>query len=99
MSAKTPWLVAYDIRDPGRLRRVHRYMLGWGIALQYSVFAVELEPAGRAHMMTGLLGRIDPAQDDVRLYAIPSQGGAWTGAPALPDGVILTGSETVRRLF
>ena len=32
-------IVAYDVSDPARLRRVHRKMNGFGDALQYSVFA------------------------------------------------------------
>ena len=35
-------IVAYDISDPARLRRVHRKMNGFGDPLQYSVFACDL---------------------------------------------------------
>jgi CRISPR-associated protein Cas2 len=32
------YIVAYDIRDEVRLRRVHDVVRGYGIRLQYSVF-------------------------------------------------------------
>lgn len=36
------YLVAYDIRDPKRLRAVHKVMVGHGSPLQYSVFICDL---------------------------------------------------------
>lgn len=36
------YLISYDVRDPGRLRRVARYLQGYGERLQYSVFRCRL---------------------------------------------------------
>lgn len=36
------YIVAYDVRDPKRLRRAHKKMQGFGDALQYSVFVCDL---------------------------------------------------------
>lgn len=36
------WLVAYDIADDGRLRRVHSVVRSHGEPLQYSVFLCDL---------------------------------------------------------
>ena len=36
------YIVTYDIRDPKRLRKVYKLMLGWGEHLQLSVFQCEL---------------------------------------------------------
>ena len=33
-------LLAYDVSDPKRLRRVHKTMTAWGKPVQYSVFRV-----------------------------------------------------------
>ena len=44
-------LAAYDIRDPKRLRRVHRLMKGYGYALQYSVFVCDLSAMERVRMV------------------------------------------------
>lgn len=45
MSARRRYLVAYDIREPGRLRAVHKTVKAHGEALQYSVFLCDLTPA------------------------------------------------------
>ena len=37
------YLVAYDIREPKRLREVHSAMKGFGYPLQYSVFICDLD--------------------------------------------------------
>lgn len=39
------FLVCYDIREPGRLRRVAKVMLSYGFRLQYSVFVCDLTAA------------------------------------------------------
>lgn len=36
------YIVAYDVREPKRLRRTHKKMQGFGDALQYSVFVCDL---------------------------------------------------------
>ncbi len=40
--ARRRFVVAYDIRDPHRLREVHRTAKRYGYALQYSVFICDL---------------------------------------------------------
>jgi CRISPR-associated protein Cas2 len=37
---KTFWIVSYDISDPRRLRKVAKYLEGFGYRLQESVFRV-----------------------------------------------------------
>ena len=37
------YLVCYDIREPGRLRRVHKTMKEYGWPMQYSVFVSDLD--------------------------------------------------------
>ena len=59
------YLVAYDIREPGRLRRTHATMLGYGDPLQYSVFLCDLSDAERALMEAALLRVIRVASDSV----------------------------------
>jgi CRISPR-associated protein Cas2 len=36
------WLIAYDVSDSKRLRRMHRLLDGYGDAVQYSVFVCDL---------------------------------------------------------
>jgi CRISPR-associated protein Cas2 len=44
VAARKRFLVCYDIRDPSRLRKVHKAMKSFGWAMQYSVFVCDLDP-------------------------------------------------------
>ena len=85
-------LVCYDIRDPRRLRRVHRMMRTWGLPLQYSVFHCRLRAAERARLAEALRRRIDERVDDVRIYAIHGGGAIYyRGRPPAPTGLMVEG--------
>ncbi|MDG6981358.1 MAG: CRISPR-associated endonuclease Cas2 [Nitrososphaerota archaeon] len=60
-------IVAYDVSDPERLRRIHGKMLGFGYQLQYSVFICELSAAERVLMVASLLEILNPGEDRVML--------------------------------
>jgi CRISPR-associated protein Cas2 len=45
MAQRRRYLVAYDIREDGRLRRVHATVRSYGYPLQYSVFICDLTDA------------------------------------------------------
>lgn len=73
-------LIAYDIRAPRRLCRVHRALSKVGYSLQYSVFAADLDERGRQQLVRRLRRLIDEKEDDVRFYLVPSEPrGAWHG--------------------
>jgi CRISPR-associated protein Cas2 len=59
------YLVAYDIRDPTRLRTVHRIVKDHGTPLQYSVFLCDLAPAELTGLRWKLGDVIAHAQDSV----------------------------------
>jgi CRISPR-associated protein Cas2 len=42
MAERIRYLVAYDVREPKRLRRVHQVAKNYGYSLQYSVFVCDL---------------------------------------------------------
>jgi CRISPR-associated protein Cas2 len=44
MAQRTRYVVAYDIREPRRLRKVHHVAKDFGFPLQYSVFICDLTP-------------------------------------------------------
>lgn len=74
-TARHRLLVAYDVRDPSRLRRTHRTMLGYGDPLQYSVFLCDLSPTEQALMERSLLRTIRQASDSVIIVDLgPSTG-------------------------
>lgn len=89
-SQKRVWLVAYDVSDPGRLARVHRFLRRRIAAVQYSVFAGPLNAAGVRSIVRGLCGLIDLQEDDLRLYPLPERcEAAALGRCSLPVGVWL----------
>lgn len=83
------YLIAYDVRDERRLRRVHYYLRKRATALQRSVFIVHTDQEGLSEVEQGLRERADPRVDDLRLYAIPGPAAVWAaGAQSLAfDGL------------
>lgn len=59
------YIVAYDVSDSKRLRRVYKKMHGFGDALQYSVFACDLSSKERVIMEDALTEIIDLKKDRV----------------------------------
>lgn len=84
------WLIAYDIADPRRLGRVHRYLKGEAVPVQYSVFAASATANGIRRVRDGLAKKINPRQDDVRIYLLPRPLDiSCLGRPSLPEGLLL----------
>jgi CRISPR-associated protein Cas2 len=74
-SARNPagervFVVAYDIADPRRWRRVFRIMNGYGRWLQLSVFQCRLTPRRRAELAAALEAVIKREEDHVVLVDI-----------------------------
>ena len=63
-------LLCYDIRDPRRLRQVHRHVCKHGLPLQYSVFYLEKSNAEVTQLLAELEAIIDGEADDIRVYTI-----------------------------
>ena len=90
------WLIAYDIADPRRLGRVHRYLKGEAVPVQYSMFTASTTGNGIRRIRDGLAKRIDPRRDDVRIYLLPrSLDIAHLGRPYLPEGLLLPNIATL----
>lgn len=89
------WLVCYDIADPRRLRRVHRYLSRHALPCQYSVFILAAsEEQAEAHC-DALARLIEERVDDVRMYCIPQRVEFWPlGLQGGLQGVTLAGSLT-----
>ena len=69
------YLVAYDICDPERLRRVAKKMQGYGDRLQYSVFACPLSPVEKKLMMAAMGELINHNEDRVMVVDLGPQKG------------------------
>lgn len=59
------YIVTYDVRDPKRLRKVHRICKGYGQHLQYSVFECDLSDAEKVEMTARLSEVMHLAEDQV----------------------------------
>jgi CRISPR-associated protein Cas2 len=60
-------LLAYDVSDPKRLRKVHKTMTAWGKPVQYSVFRVRCTARELERLRFELAGLLAP---DDRLLVI-----------------------------
>lgn len=90
MAAPHACLICYDIADPKRLVRVHRFMMNVGVPVQYSVFTALLTPWQQRQLMDELEMLIDPREDDIRLYPLPDRLVPITlGQQFFPEGVML----------
>ncbi len=89
-SVPRPWLIAYDITDPRRLRRLHAFLRKHAVPVQYSVFHFEGSAAQMGRLLQSIGERIDPDSDDVRAYQLPERMQLTTlGRGGLPEGVDL----------
>ena len=71
VNAPRAWLITYDITDPKRLARLHRFLVRQATPVQYSVFHFEGSAAQMGRLMADIEARIAPASDDVRGYQLP----------------------------
>lgn len=74
MSARRRWLVAYDIRDDARLRKVYDIVRSHGDRLQYSVFLCSLDPIEKIGLLGELRHVIDHRQDSIVLIDLGEPG-------------------------
>ena len=78
------YIVAYDISDPKRLRKVYELMLGWGDRIQYSVFRCELDARELVELRAGLNEVIHDKADQVIFVDVgPADGRAATAFSAI----------------
>ena len=72
--SRTRYLIAYDICDPKRLRRVIKVMEGYGQRLQYSVFLCDLNKAELLSRRAEIVPELEPRQDSVVLIDLGPPG-------------------------
>lgn len=83
-------LIAYDISDPRRLGRLHRYLKKEAIPLQYSIFVTRTTRRKIREMIRTIRLIIHEKKDDVRIYELPSDFQVdLLGRSQLSEGVIL----------
>jgi len=63
MSGRNLFLVAYDVRDPKRLRQIHKKLSGFGEPVQFSIFQCELTQTEK-QLMIGEVSEIIHHKED-----------------------------------
>lgn len=71
------YLVAYDIRQDKRLRRLHYYLKKEAVALQKSVFLLHADKARLRETTSQIKSRVSDSEDDVRIYPIYYPNAIW----------------------
>jgi CRISPR-associated protein Cas2 len=78
------YVVAYDVSDPKRLRKVFKTMRGHGDHLQLSVFRCEISDREMIELRAALAKIIDAALDQVLFVSVgPADGRAATAFATL----------------
>lgn len=70
------YLVAYDIANDRRLRRVHKIMKGYGDGVQYSVFLCDLAASEVVEMKWDLSEVMNEVEDQVLIVDLGRTEGA-----------------------
>jgi CRISPR-associated protein Cas2 len=65
---RTRYLLAYDIREPRRLRRVHLVARTYGDPLQYSLFVCDLSRSELLLMRRDLVIEMDASVDSIAIF-------------------------------
>ncbi|MDR2451813.1 MAG: CRISPR-associated endonuclease Cas2 [Candidatus Accumulibacter sp.] len=68
--ARTLYLVCYDVADPRRLYRVHRFLLGYKAGGQKSFFECWLTRGELAEVRRGLVERLDLDEDRAHIFQL-----------------------------
>lgn len=76
-------IVAYDIADPGRLRKVARTVEDFGDRVQLSVFACQLTARDLSVLRQRLLSIIEAAEDQVVIFPLGPVHDGKSDAPGL----------------
>lgn len=92
MAERIRFLVTYDIREPGRLRRTHDVVIGYGERLQYSVYVCDLTRQELVALKAELRATINLAIDHVAIFDLGAPQGRTSRRvqhlgrpPTIPD--------------
>ncbi|MDR1853979.1 MAG: CRISPR-associated endonuclease Cas2 [Azoarcus sp.] len=69
-AARSLFLVCYDIAEPKRLRKVHKFLLGYKAGGQKSFFECWLTAGELAQVRQGLQERLDNEEDRAHIFQL-----------------------------
>jgi CRISPR-associated protein Cas2 len=78
------YLVAYDIREPNRLRDVHKFVIGYATGGQYSAYECFLTEAEHRELAAGLAERMELEQDRAHVIRLRTNCVVTTLGVAVP---------------
>lgn len=61
------WVIAYDVSNNSRRRRLGNLLAAYGWRIQRSVFVVQLSHKQRERLQEGIAGIVDPATDAIAM--------------------------------
>jgi CRISPR-associated endonuclease Cas2 len=93
MSQRDWYLLAYDIRAPHRLRRVHHYLRKRGLATQQSVFFLHASETELTAALDDLAALMNGREDDLRAYPIHHPAQVWLSGQSVVAGPLLQPPE------
>lgn len=82
------WIIAYDVADPKRLRRVAKHLEGVGTRLQNSVFECGPQAWQNGKLRKALCDHVKPDEDVLSYYAQCAacrESSAWQGKSETPE--------------
>lgn len=71
--SRTLYLVAYDVCHPSRLQKVCRYLTGFKVGGQKSVFEIWVTPAEIRQIRSHLDRMMDPDEDRLHIFALETR--------------------------
>ena len=66
-------LLTYDITEPRRLKRIHKFMKEFGLNTQKSVFECDIDDVGIKRIRRYCKEALELSSDSVRIYKICSR--------------------------
>ena len=72
-SQRKLYLVAYDVMDPKRLRRVRKYLIGYKVGGQKSVFEMWITPTELVRIQRDLTNIMDTENDRLNIFALDAR--------------------------
>ena len=89
MAKRKGWfLVAYDIAEPRRLRRMHRVLRKRAMPVQKSVFFYHGTEGALRRLLDELGTLMNPREDDLRAWPVDPLDTAWIHGSGVNDNLV-----------
>lgn len=89
------WLIAYDIRCPRRLKRMHYHLSKRALFVQESLAVLRCDLETLETLIDALGAHFDPKTDDLRAWRVDWPDGAWITGPDARGSLLM--AQTPRR--